>query len=131
MKKLIAFLCVLTLVLGMLAGCSSQSTPPTVTDKTPAQETTTDNTTPSEETPSPAADEEPVTIAYWYGNDVGEQEYTDDVEAELNKILSETPGYENIRITRDTGGIDRVVEGQRPKDREIPDPLHDTTEEEG
>ena len=26
-------------------------------------------------------------------------------------------------------GIDRVVEGQRPKDREIPDPLHDTTEE--
>lgn len=23
-------------------------------------------------------------------------------------------GYENIRITRDTGGIDRVVEGQRP-----------------
>ena len=98
MKKLIAFLCVLTLVLGMLAGCSSQSTPATVTDETPAQETTTDNTTPSEETPSPAADEEPVTIAYWYGNGVGEQEYTDDVEAELNKILSETPGYENIRI---------------------------------
>ena len=27
-------------------------------------------------------------------------------------------GYENIRITRDTGGIDRVVEGQRPKTRE-------------
>ena len=98
MKKLIAFLCVLTLVLGMLAGCSSQSTPATVTDETPAQETTTDNTTPSEEPPSPAADEEPVTIAYWYGNGVGEQEYTDDVEAELNKILSETPGYENIRI---------------------------------
>lgn len=98
MKKIIAFLCVLTLVLGMLAGCSSQSAPATETNETPAQETTTDNTTPSEETPSPAADEEPVTIAYWYGNGVGEQEYTDDVEAELNKILSETPGYENIRI---------------------------------
>ena len=98
MKKIIAFLCVLTLVLGMLAGCSSQSGPAKETDATPAQENTTDNTTPSEETPSPAATEEPVTIAYWYGNGVGEQEYTDDVEAELNKILSETPGYENIRI---------------------------------
>ena len=40
-------------------------------------------------------------------------------------------GYENIRITRDTGGIDRVVEGQRPKEQEIPDLLHETLEEEG
>ena len=38
-------------------------------------------------------------------------------------------GYENIRITQDTGGIDRVVEGQRPKEREIPDMLHETMEE--
>ena len=27
-------------------------------------------------------------------------------------------GYENIRITRDTGGIDRVVEGQKPHEIE-------------
>ena len=30
-------------------------------------------------------------------------------------------GYENIRITRDTGGIDRVVEGQRPFEHPEPD----------
>ena len=52
-------------------------------------------------------------------------------QAEKVAWLMVKAGYENIRITRDTGGIDRVVEGQRPKDREIPDPLHDTTEEEG
>ena len=44
MKKLIAFLCVLTLVLGMLAGCSTQNAPVKETDETPAQENTTDNT---------------------------------------------------------------------------------------
>ena len=52
-------------------------------------------------------------------------------QAEKVAWLMVKAGYENIRITRDTGGIDRVVEGQRPKDREIPEPLHDTTEEEG
>ena len=52
-------------------------------------------------------------------------------QAEKVAWLMVKAGYENIRITRDTGGIDRVVEGQRPKDREIPDPPHDTTEEEG
>ena len=31
-------------------------------------------------------------------------------------------GYENIRITRDTGGIDRVVEGQRPLEHPDADP---------
>ena len=30
-------------------------------------------------------------------------------------------GYENIRFTRDTGGIDRVVEGQRPFEHPEPD----------
>lgn len=39
-------------------------------------------------------------------------------------------GFESIRITRDTGGIDRVVEGRRPKEREIPELLHERTEEE-
>lgn len=39
-------------------------------------------------------------------------------------------GFENIRITRDTGRIDRVVEGCRPKEREIPDLLHETKQEE-
>lgn len=96
MKKLIAFLCVLTLVLGMLAGCSTQKEPAVDADETPSQSSTEAASTPSE--PDADATEEPVTIAYWYCNAVGEQEYTDDVEAELNRILSETPGYENIRI---------------------------------
>ena len=39
-------------------------------------------------------------------------------------------GYQNICITRDTGKIDRVVEGMRPKEREIPDLLHDIKQEE-
>ncbi len=40
----------------------------------------------------------PVTITYWYSNGVGEQKYTDEVEAELNKILARTEGYEHIKI---------------------------------
>ena len=51
-------------------------------------------------------------------------------QAEKVAWLLVKAGYENIRITRDTGGIDRVVEGQRPKEREIPDVLHETMEEE-
>ena len=50
-------------------------------------------------------------------------------QAEKVAWLLVKAGYENIRITRDTGGIDRVVEGQRPKEREIPDMLHETMEE--
>ena len=52
-------------------------------------------------------------------------------QAEQVAWLLVKAGYENIRITRDTGGIDRVVEGQRPKEQEIPDLLHETLEEEG
>lgn len=39
-------------------------------------------------------------------------------------------GYERILITRDTGKIDRVVEGHRPKLPEFTDMLHDTPQEE-
>ena len=52
-------------------------------------------------------------------------------QAEQVAWLLVKAGYENIRITRDTGGIDRVVEGQRPKEQEIHDLLHETLEEEG
>lgn len=52
-------------------------------------------------------------------------------QAEQVAWLLVKAGYENICITRDTGGIDRVVEGQRPKEQEIPDLLHETLEEEG
>lgn len=40
-------------------------------------------------------------------------------QAELVATLMVKAGYEKIRITRDTGGIDRVVEGQRPQEAEI------------
>lgn len=88
MKKLIALLLVLVMSLSLFAGCG--------TDK-PAENTTTSPASTDDKT----ADEtpkDPVTIVYWYGNGVGEQEYTDEVEEALNKILSETEGYEHITI---------------------------------
>lgn len=51
-------------------------------------------------------------------------------QAEKVAWLLVKAGYENIRITRDTGGIDRVVEGQRPKEWEAPDLLHTVPGEE-
>lgn len=52
-------------------------------------------------------------------------------QAEQVAWLLVKAGYENIRITRDTGGIDRVVEGQRPQEPEVPEDLDQTEEEEG
>ncbi len=52
-------------------------------------------------------------------------------QAEQVAWLLVKAGYENIRITRDTGGIDRVVEGQRPVEQEDPDLSCETMEEEG
>lgn len=51
-------------------------------------------------------------------------------QAEKVAWLMVKAGYENIRITRDPAGIDRVVEGQRPKAVEIPSPLHEEFQEE-
>lgn len=52
-------------------------------------------------------------------------------QAEQVAWLLVKAGYENIRITRDTGGIDRVVEGQRPQETEVPEDPDQTEEEEG
>lgn len=52
-------------------------------------------------------------------------------QAEQVAWLLVKAGYENIRITRDTGGIDRVVEGQRPQEPEVPEDPDQTEEEEG
>lgn len=41
---------------------------------------------------------EPVTLSYWYRNNVGEQEYTQQVEDKLNEMLASTEGYEHITI---------------------------------
>lgn len=52
-------------------------------------------------------------------------------QAEQVAWLLVKAGYENIRITRDTGGIDRVVEGQRPQEPAVPETPKQTEEEEG
>lgn len=91
MKKIIALLLALTLCLGLFAGCGTEKKP----DPT---ETNAGQTNPPEDTNEPATPKDPVTITYWYGNGVGEQEYTAQVEEELNKILAATPGYEHITI---------------------------------
>lgn len=52
-------------------------------------------------------------------------------QAEQVAWLLVKAGYENIRITRDTGGIDRVVEGQRPQAPVVPEEPDQTDEEEG
>lgn len=52
-------------------------------------------------------------------------------QAEQVAWLLVKAGYENIRITRDTGGIDRVVEGQRPQEPAVPETPDQTEEEEG
>lgn len=91
MKKLIALLLVLVMSLSLFAGCGTEK-PADTTAAPVADDTTAANDT------TVAASKDPVTITYWYSNGVGEQEYTDEVEAELNKILSETEGYEHITI---------------------------------
>lgn len=52
-------------------------------------------------------------------------------QAEQVAWLLVKAGYENIRITRDTGGIDRVVEGQRPQEPAVAETPDQTEEEEG
>ena len=51
-------------------------------------------------------------------------------QAEKVAWLLVKAGYENIRITRDPGGIDRVVEGQRPVELELPKLSQEVLQEE-
>ena len=52
-----------------------------------------------------------------------------DQSKKVGMLLREA-GFEQIRITRDTGGIDRVVEGRKPMEREIPDEPRERKQEE-
>lgn len=90
MKKILAMLLALVMVFGLAACGKTEAPTPEVPAPTDAQA----------EAPTEGVSEpkDPVTIAYWYGNGVGEQEYTKQVEEELNKLLKETPGYEHITI---------------------------------
>ncbi len=94
MKKILALLCVLALVVSMVA-CGAgnvDSNDGNVQDNSASQNNVSNDQTEDQ------ADKEPVELVYWYMNGVGVQEYTDEVEAELNKILASTPGYEHITI---------------------------------
>ncbi len=90
MKKrfLSALLCA-TMMASLVVGCGAKEEP--AAEEPAATEEVAESETPEEP-------KEPVTIAYWYRNAVGEQEYTDQVEAKLNEILASTEGYEHITI---------------------------------
>ncbi len=75
-KRLIALLCVCLMMVSMVACNNSQGGAGEQED----------------------GEKEKVTIAYWYWNGIGEQEYTDEVEAKLNEILARTEGTEHITI---------------------------------
>ena len=94
MKRSLALIMALVLCMGLFAGCNSNNTP---VETNPPAVNDPGTTEAPEVTEAPEA-KDPVTITYWYTNNIGEQEYTKRVEEELNAILKETPGYEHISI---------------------------------
>ncbi len=85
-KKLIALLCATVTILSTVAcGAADKEVSKESTSSTPVSSEAEKETPSVEATPEP---KEPVTIVYWYRNAVGVQEYTDEVQAELNKILA-------------------------------------------
>lgn len=83
LKKLIALLLAVIMVMSF-AACDDSSV--------------SDSTQGSGGSDAVGNGKDPVTITYWYSNGIGEQEYTDEVEAKLNEILAQTEGYEHITI---------------------------------
>lgn len=95
MKKLIALLLSLLLVIGMVACGSTDAPAAPVETNTPAKEETPVK---QEEKEEPAEAKEEVTLHLYFDNGNGEQEYTDEVEAKLGEILDTMEGYEHINI---------------------------------
>ncbi len=91
MKKLIALLCVAVMLLSLVA-CA-----PTGNDNTTGNNGTVGNNN-GTTGPTPVEPKDPVKIVYWYRNAVGVQEYTDEVQAELNKILAANPATAHITL---------------------------------
>ena len=90
-KKILALLCA-TAMTASLAACGQEPANNNV-ESTPSTSTETQQA--SEEVVEP---KDPVEITLWYGNGVGVQEYTDEVEAKINEMLAETEGYEHITL---------------------------------
>ena len=94
-KKVVALLCVASMAVSLLASCSSKEKTP---QDTQAETKTESSTAVSGESEKTAEKKDPVTLTYWYWNNVGEQEYTQQVEDKLNEILASTEGYEHITV---------------------------------
>ena len=92
MKKLIALLLALVMVIG-LAACGAKEEAEEAAATTAAESST--EATEAAETATP---KEEITLHYYVNNGVGEQAATADVEAKLNEILDNLPGYEYISI---------------------------------
>lgn len=90
MKKIVALLLVLAMVMSF-AACGNQNDTPV--EPTGGNQSVENQPSVKEEEPK-----EPVEIHYWYNNVAGPQEYTQQVEDALNEILKVTEGYEHITI---------------------------------
>lgn len=90
-KKIISLLLVMIMALSLVACAGSPAETTTTTTK--GADDTADATT-----AAPTESKDPVTINYWYRNGGGVGDAQQAVEDELNRILSETPGYEYITI---------------------------------
>ncbi len=94
-KKVLALLLTAAVTASLLAGCGSKENPSN-TDASSVQKT--ENTAETQKESAETTKKDPVTLAYWYWNAVGEQEYTQQVEDKLNEILATTEGYEHITV---------------------------------
>ena len=88
MKKILALVLAVVMMVGICTACT----------KTPASSQTPSQTESKADTPSKAEPKSPVTIRYYYRNDVGVQSKTVEVQNKLNEMLSKTEGYEHISM---------------------------------
>lgn len=95
MKKRVFTALLAAVMISGLVGCGNQKAKETE-EKLESKETSQEEVISSVE--EKIEEKEPVTIDYWYRNNVGEQQYTKDVEKILNEMLKEMEGYEHISI---------------------------------
>ena len=91
MKKLIALLLALVMVIGLVACGEKEEAAPEVAPEAAPEAT-------PESAPEAEEPKEEITLHYYVNNAVGEQADTSTVETRLNEILDTLPGYEYISI---------------------------------
>ena len=85
-RKITAFILALSLTVAFAVGCGGE--------KETAQASTEETSSNVDE----QSEKEPVELVFWYRNNVGEQEYTQEVEDKLNEMLKGIEGYEHITL---------------------------------